>query len=302
MRAALRAIRRRKPSRVVLAVPVAAPETLESLRSEADDVVCLAPDPDMYAIGLAYDDFTPTSDDDVVALLDRARAPAPSDTGRERSVEIKTPDARLQGDLAIPRGARGIVLFAHGSGSSRKSPRNRFVAEALRRAGFATLLFDLLTVEEETIDMVDARLRFDIELLARRLVAATDWIVAQPEARGLRVGYFGASTGAAAALEAAAERPDVVGAIVSRGGRPDLAGSDLARVVAPTLLIVGAYDDEVLRLNLAALQELEAPSELKIVPGATHLFEEPGALEEVATLAAEWLTRHLAPAQLEAHA
>ena len=198
------------------------------------------------------------------------------------------------GSLVVPASARAIVLFAHGSGSSRFSPRNRFVAETLNRAGLATLLFDLLTPEE---DAGQARLRrFDIALLAQRLLAMTDGVAADPATARLRIGYFGASTGAAAALVAAAERPLLVGAVVSRGGRPDLAGDALERVEAPTLLIVGGEDHQVSELNRRAQPRLHAPSELVVVPGASHLFEEPGALAEAARVAAAWLTAHLVPA------
>ncbi|MGH3073117.1 MAG: dienelactone hydrolase family protein [Gaiellaceae bacterium] len=210
----------------------------------------------------------------------------------EREIAFPVGAAQLGGSLALPPEARGIVVFAHGSGSSRFSPRNRMVADALERAGLATLLIDLLSAEEERVDLVTAELRFDIVLLARRLVAATDWLQGETETATLRVGYFGASTGAAAALIAAAERPDTA-AVVSRGGRPDLAGEALARVRAPTLLIVGERDPEVLELNRAAYAELDAQKELAIVPGATHLFEEPGALDDVARLAGDWFARHL---------
>jgi dienelactone hydrolase len=200
----------------------------------------------------------------------------------------------LEGNLTLPEGARGIVLFAHGSGSSRFSPRNCYVAQQLNREKLATLLVDLLSPEEEAVDLWTARLRFNIGLLAERLVGVTDWLVRQPDTRPLRIGYFGASTGAAAALVAAAERPQIVRAIVSRGGRPDLAGPALARVEAPTLLIVGGDDTPVIELNRAALAQLRCEKRLVIVPGATHLFEEPGALEEVARLARQWSERHLA--------
>jgi putative phosphoribosyl transferase len=220
-----------------------------------------------------------------------------SGSQHEQTVAIPVDTAVLAGDLAVPAGAQGVVLFAHGSGSSRFSPRNRYVAAALQRAGLATLLMDLLTAEEETLDARTAQLRFDIELLARRLVAATDWLRTQSATQGLRLGYFGASTGAAAALMAAAERPAVVDAIVSRGGRPDLAGQALRRVRAPTLLIVGGRDTVVLQLNQAALRELgAAETRLVIVPGAGHLFEEPGALEEVARLATDWFLQYLVAA------
>lgn len=212
---------------------------------------------------------------------------------RAQSVTISA-GPTLEGTLVIPTQAQGIVLFAHGSGSSRLSPRNRFVAEALNRDGLATLLFDLLSRAEEA---EESRLhRFDIPLLARRLVSATDWVSGSSETRGLRIGYFGASTGAAAALVAASQRPSEVGAVVSRGGRPDLAGDALARVQAPTLLLVGAEDRPVLELNRWAQRWLPGPSELVVIPGASHLFEEPGALEEVARLAAAWLGPHLVAA------
>jgi putative phosphoribosyl transferase len=199
----------------------------------------------------------------------------------------------LEGSLALPENARGVVLFAHGSGSSRHSPRNRSVAHALQERGFGTLLMDLLTVEEESVDAYTAHLRFDIGLLAERLIYATDWLKQRPETSSLPIGYFGASTGAAAALVAAAERPDPVRAIVSRGGRPDLAGAALARVRAPTLLIVGGADPQVIRLNEEALLQLQVESKIEIVPGATHLFEEPGALEQVARLAGDWFEKHV---------
>jgi putative phosphoribosyl transferase len=203
--------------------------------------------------------------------------------------------AQLEGDLGIPRGAAGIVLFAHGSGSSRFSPRNRFVARMLHQAGIATLLLDLLTPDEEAIDLRTAELRFDISLLADRLVGATDWLGHDPDTRRLRVGYFGASTGGGAALVAAAQRPEAIGAVVSRGGRPDLAGDALQRVTAPTLLIVGGYDYPVIEMNRQALARLRCEKRLDVVPGATHLFEEPGTLERVAELAIDWFARHLVP-------
>lgn len=212
----------------------------------------------------------------------------------ERLVRIAAGRVLLEGNLSLPEGARGIVLFAHGSGSSRFSPRNRFVAEQLNREKLATLLFDLLSPEEEAVDLRTAQLRFNIGLLAARLVGVTDWLVRQPDTRPLRIGYFGASTGATAALVAAAERPRIVRAVVSRGGRPDLAGPALARVEAPTLLIVGGDDTPVIELNRAALAQLRCEKRLVIVPGATHLFEEPGALDEVTRLARQWFERYLA--------
>ena len=212
----------------------------------------------------------------------------------ERLVRVAAARVLLEGNLTLPEGARGIVLFAHGSGSSRFSPRNCYVAQQLNREKLATLLVDLLSPEEEAVDLRTARLRFNIGLLAERLVGVTDWLVRQPDTRPLRIGYFGASAGAAAALVAAAERPQIVRAIVSRGGRPDLAGPAFARVEAPTLLIVGGDDTPVIELNRAALAQLRCEKRLVIVPGATHLFEEPGALEEVARLARQWSERHLA--------
>ena len=202
----------------------------------------------------------------------------------------------LQGLLRTVLAPRGIVLFAHGSGSGRFSPRNTYVAEILRGDGFATLLFDLLTPPEERIDAVTAELRFDISFLTERLVAATRWTLAQPRLSDLAIGYFGASTGAAAALAAAARVPEVA-AVVSRGGRPDLAGPALAQVRAPTLLIVGGHDEQVLALNRSALAQLRAEARLEVVPGATHLFEEPGALEKVAKLASGWFATHLASSE-----
>jgi dienelactone hydrolase len=210
-----------------------------------------------------------------------------------RLVSIPIGEIALEGDLNIPPRAIGVVVFAHGSGSSRFSSRNRFVASVLEQAGLATLLMDLLTRDEEVVDQLTAHLRFDIELLAERLVAATDWLTGQVDTSQLPIGYFGASTGAAAALVAAAERPEVVKAIVSRGGRPDLAGPALSRVRAPTLLIVGSRDELVIELNRAALKELRSEKRLEIVPGATHLFEEPGTLEEVGRLARDWFVRYL---------
>jgi dienelactone hydrolase len=218
----------------------------------------------------------------------------------EREVEVMAGQARLGGTLAVPDGAQGLVIFAHGSGSSRHSPRNRSVAYSLRMAGLGTLLFDLLTEDEEAEDEVTAALRFDIDFLARRLGEVTDWVFRHPEVRQMRVGYFGSSTGAAAALVAAADRTEAIGAVVSRGGRPDLAGGALERVRAPTLLIVGGADDIVLDLNQDALEQLGGPRSLEVIPGATHLFSEPGALERVAALAGDWFVRFLGGAlQLE---
>ena len=222
-------------------------------------------------------DYTPTADD-------------------ERTIDVRVANFTLEGALAVPRGATGLVLFVHGSGSSRFSPRNRAVANELNLAGFATLLLDLLTPTEERWDATSAALRFDIDLLAQRLIMATDWLASRSDTSDLGIGYFGASTGAAAALAAAAHRQESVRAIVSRGGRPDLAGPILSEVRAPTLLIVGGRDTPVIAFNRAAHHDLSCVKELRIVPGATHLFEEPGALEEVTRLARGWYRHHLRPA------
>jgi putative phosphoribosyl transferase len=212
---------------------------------------------------------------------------------QQQQVSVQTGTVTLEGNLSVPEQARGVVLFAHGSGSSRHSPRNSYVAQVLQEAGLATLLIDLLTPDEERADMHSGHLRFDIELLAQRLVGATDWLQQHPDTRHLRVGYFGASTGGGAALVAAAERPDAVAAVVSRGGRPDLAGPALPRVQAPTLLIAGGNDVPVISMNDEAMAQLRAAKQLVIVPNATHLFEEPGALEEVARLARDWFLKHV---------
>jgi putative phosphoribosyl transferase len=209
------------------------------------------------------------------------------------AVRIPVESIPLDGDLHVPRPCHGLVIFAHGSGSSRFSPRNRRVAASLESAGFATLLLDLLTREEEAVDMRTREFRFDIDRLGRRVVGAADWAHSQPELRALNIGFFGASTGAAAALIAAAERPDIAGAVVSRGGRPDLAGDALKLVRAPTLLIVGGDDDLVIELNEDARRQMQTIVRLEIVPGATHLFEEPGTLEEVERLAADWFAQYL---------
>jgi putative phosphoribosyl transferase len=219
--------------------------------------------------------------------------PEPQD-GLERQVSLPAAGVTLDGTLGMPGDARGMVLFAHGSGSSRFSPRNRHVARVLRDAGLATLLVDLLSPGEEQVDMVTRRLRFDIGLLAERLVAGLDWLGQEPTTRGLPVGLFGASTGGGAALVAAARRPDGVSAVVSRGGRPDLAGDALSQVRAPTLLVVGGDDETVIELNRDAMRRMRGEVRLEIVPGASHLFEEPGTLEAVAALARDWLLRHLA--------
>ena len=285
-RAAVAALRQREPRRLILAAPVCAAQTSELLAPEVDELVCLEAPLDLGAIGFWYRDFAQTSDEEVIELLERSRR-----NQEERPVRVPAGPVELEGNLGVPQAAESVVLFAHGSGSGRHSPRNRQVAQTLREAGFATLLIDLLTPEEEEVDLRTGNLRFDIGLLAQRLAGATDWLAQNPDTNDLRTGYFGASTGAAAALVAAAERE--VGAVVSRGGRPDLAGDALPLVKAPTLLIVGGNDVPVIRMNEEAMEQMRAEKKLEIVPGATHLFEEPGALEEVARLAADWFARHL---------
>ncbi|OEJ34959.1 phosphoribosyltransferase family protein [Streptomyces subrutilus] len=284
--AACRVVRAMGAARVVLAAPVAPPDAVARLRTEADEVVCLSTPSGFSAVGQWYQDFSQTPDEEVVLLLAQA-AGAGQRVEAEEEVRVDAGGVGLAGDLALPPGAGAVVVFAHGSGSSRHSPRNRSVAAALRRAGLGTLLFDLLTPAEE------ARRAnvFDIETLARRLTDATHWLRRREP---LPVGYFGASTGAAAALCAAAAAGTEVGAVVSRGGRPDLAGALLTGVRAPTLLIVGGRDTTVLDLNRQAQARLRCENRLDVIPGATHLFEEPGALEEVSGLARDWFTRYLA--------
>jgi len=220
--------------------------------------------------------------------------PSPRPLLEPRDVRLSLPGAELEGSLTLPDEAPGLVLFAHGGGSSRHSPRNRYVAEMLQSAGLGTLLMDLLTHDEDAVDRFTRQFRFDIDLLADRLSGAIDWLELQPETRELPIGLFGASTGAAAALQAAAARPSRIRAVVSRGGRPDLAGEALAHVRAPTLLIVGADDTPVIPLNDAALRQMAAPAEMRLVPGASHLFEEPGTLAAASALARDWFVRHFA--------
>ncbi|MCL4321250.1 MAG: alpha/beta hydrolase [Deltaproteobacteria bacterium] len=210
-----------------------------------------------------------------------------------KEVLIKLKGKDIAGSMEIPANAKGLVIFAHGSGSSRFSPRNRYVAGILNKNNLGTLLFDLLTAEEEKIDEYTAEYRFNVQLLAERLINVTDWLLKEPSLKGLKLGYFGASTGAAAALIAAAKKSDIIYAVVSRGGRPDLAMESLSEVKAPTLLIVGGEDFEVIELNKAALENITAKKKLEIIPGATHLFEEPGALEEVARITAKWFIGNL---------
>ncbi len=294
-RAALRAVRARNPRRLVIAVPVGAPATVESLRREADEVVCLMQPEFLWAVGLWYEHFEPTQDAEIAELLaGGADDPPPTPVLSSTEVRISLDQtAAIVADLVLPELARGLVVFAHGSGSSRHSPRNRWVARTLNERGLATLLLDLLTVEEE----LERANVFDIDLLAWRLVAATRWAQGQPRLAELAVGYFGASTGAGAALWAAAELGEEIAAVVSRGGRPDLAAVRLAEVRAPVLLIVGGRDEIVLELNREAQSLLRGPSELSVVPGATHLFEEPGALEKISRLAGDWFVQHLASAR-----
>ncbi|MEU1403859.1 phosphoribosyltransferase family protein [Streptomyces sp. NPDC005728] len=289
--------RARGAARIVLAVPVAPRDFTRRLGGDADELVCLDTPADFFAIGQFYGDFTQVDDEEVTACLRQAarRHDLFAGTGPEdREVEVAAGVVRLSGRLTLPAGATGVVVFAHGSGSSRHSPRNRFVAEGLNRAGLGTLLFDLLTEAEER----DRNNVFDIALLAERLVDATGWLREEPDVEGLAIGYFGASTGAGAALWAAAEPSARPAAVVSRGGRPDLAGPRLPAVTAPTLLIVGGADPQVLGLNREAQARLRCESRLDVVPGATHLFEEPGTLEQVTELARDWLTDHMAPAHV----
>jgi putative phosphoribosyl transferase len=298
-RAACQVARAQGAAQVVLAVPVAPPRTLASLRRDADEVVCVESPAWFLAIGDCYEDFTQVSDEEVIGLLARvARRPdpgpgdVPAPAGRavrDDDVEVHAGPVRLAGHLRVPTAATGIVVFAHGSGSSRHSPRNRFVASELERHGLGTLLFDLLTAREER----DRANVFDISLLGHRLAEVTRWLRCDPAVASLPFGYFGASTGAAAALWAAAEPGAAVAAVVSRGGRPDLAAERLAVVTAPTLLIVGGDDDVVLELNREAQARLHCETRLEVIPGATHLFEEPGALEAAAALAGSWFVGHM---------
>jgi putative phosphoribosyl transferase len=278
-RAACQVARAEGAAHVVLAVPVAPPATVATLAEVADRVVSVLQPGVFGAVGAFYEDFRPTTDEEVVALLDAA----------DGELTVDAAGVRLPGRLTVPAGSGGVVVFAHGSGSSRTSVRNRRVADVLHRSGMGTLLFDLLTDDEA------ARREnvFDIILLAERLGGAVDWVRRRPAAAGLPIGLFGASTGAAATLVAAADPDAAVGAVVSRGGRPDLAGTRLAQVRAPTLLIVGGRDEAVLELNRTAQRQLAGPSRLVVIPGAGHLFEEPGALDAVAELAAEWFASHL---------
>lgn len=296
---AARALKARGAASVVLAIPVAPPGASRRLAADFDEIVCLEEPHGFFGVGQFYVDFTQVGDAEVQELLARAREPDPVAVGADPPasdpppvdcpIEIELPlGVVVAGDLCLPDDPTGLVVFAHGSGSSRNSSRNRQVAEALNEAGFATLLFDLLTVEEER----ERANVFDIGLLAQRLLAVTRWAQQDETLKDLPISYFGASTGAAAALRAAANAGSDIRAVVSRGGRPDLAGPSLDQVVSPTLLIVGGADWQVLALNEEAARLLRCQHEVAIVPGATHLFEEPGALELVAQLAAEWFSRY----------
>ena len=303
-RAACQVARAQGASRVVLAVPVAPPSVRVALVPAADEVICVETPRHFLAIGEWYQDFAQTGDQEVVALLraadgggPAAATPAPwfvpvSRSAQGGEVVIDTGQVRLTGELSVPGPVGGMVLFAHGSGSSRHSPRNRYVAGVLAAAGLGTLLFDLLTAGEER----DRANVFDIGLLAERLTVATRWLRERPGLAGTRLGYFGASTGAAAALWAAADPANEAAAVVSRGGRPDLAAPRLLSVRAPTLLIVGELDTVVLGMNRAAQVYLRCENDLAVVPGAAHLFAELGTLEQAAELARDWFTRHLAAA------
>lgn len=281
-------------AKVVLAVPVAPMDTARSWTG-VDELVCVDTPKQFGSVGQYYDDFSATRDEEVIVLLDAAArrsagaARAPGGLDCDLEVEIPADGVVLEGHLHLPDEPRGVVVFAHGSGSSRHSPRNRFVASALYEGGLGTLLLDLLTPDEER----DRARVFDIDLLAERLVAATRWLKARPDMSLARVGYFGASTGAAAALTAAAELGPGIAAVVSRGGRPDLAWARLREVSAPTLLLVGGRDPAVLDLNRQSQARLTCRSQLVVVEGATHLFEEPGTLAEVAILAKDWFVEHL---------
>jgi putative phosphoribosyl transferase len=300
-RAACQIARAQGAARVVLAVPVAPRGWEARIGRDADELICvLVPEP-FFSIGQFYADFSQATDGEVAACLERAAAPpgrpasavsAASGRPVDQEVEVSARSVSLAGNLTVPAQATGCVVFAHGSGSSRHSPRNRHVAAVFNQAGLGTLLFDLLTPGEET----DRANVFDISLLARRLLDVTGWLRTQPGIAGLPVGYLGASTGAAAALWAAAEPGAGIAAVVSRGGRPDLAGPRLGLITAPTLLIVGGRDDVVLGLNRQAQAGLRCESQLAVVPGASHLFEEPGTLDAAARLARDWFTGHFAGA------
>lgn len=311
--AAIQALRQMKPASVIVAVPVATSAACEKLGHLADQLVCLHSPLDFTAVGQFYREFAQVTDEELIQLLseaksmhrvnkatdtpDEERSASPQASGHS-DVEIDIKGSKVEGILSLPPDALGVVLFAHGSGSSRFSPRNQFVAKVLRTQQLGTLLFDLLTPEEEFLDRETEQFRFDIQLLAERLVGATRWLAKNRGLRDLPLGYFGASTGAAAALVAAARLSVKVSAVVSRGGRPDLALHVLGSVQVPSLFIVGGLDTAVIKLNQLALDVLAAPEkQLLIIPGATHLFEEPGTLEQVARNAANWFHRYFGQAR-----
>lgn len=320
MEAAVRMLKKMQPERIVVAVPVGALEACARLRKEADEVVCLVEERDFSAVGQFYRDFSPVSNGEALELLKCAKELAaihagadPSVlgsshgcdlpemangdsglvTGEDADVVVRMDGLKMAGILHIPADCKGVVLFAHGSGSSRFSPRNRYVAKVLQRRKIGTLLFDLLTKEEEREDEWSSQIRFDIPLLAERMAGATKWLEEYLGDRKLPFGYFGASTGAAAALVAAAKMPEKIAALVSRGGRPDLAGDALERVTTPTLLLVGGLDGRVVGMNEEAFKRLKCTKKLQVIPGASHLFEEPGTLEAVVEAAAAWFRRNL---------
>jgi putative phosphoribosyl transferase len=294
VRMALALLRRQSPKALVVAVPVAPAGTADAFEEQADSFFCLQERALFGAIGQFYADFSQVDEETARHLLTAQTLQMNQcQTHEPHSVAIPMDGVSTHGILTRPEGARGIVLFVHGSGSGRFSPRNQSVAKQLAHAGFATLLMDLLTEDEEREDLQTGRLRFDIPFLAKRLAQITEWVKNSPETRGLTIGFFGASTGAAAALIAVAEDPGAVSAVVSRGGRPDLADPVLDKVQTPTLLIVGGEDTVVIDLNILALEKLAGEKKIEIIPGATHLFEEPGALEQVASLAANWFREHL---------
>lgn len=307
-RAALQVVARARPARTILAVPVTGPETAALMLGLADDVVCVGAPPDFVVVNDWYADFDDCPDAAVLkALKEIAGASrngalkrssntyrtAPAEPGASE-IQIETTEGLINGSLDLPRGARGVALFAHGGGSSRRSPRSRVVAKRLGQEGLATLRIDLLTARERRIEAKTKHLRFNVGLLAERVLAATRWLAENPSTRGLPRAYFGASTGASAMLAVAARQPGLVAAIVSRGGRTDLAEPLLPRVLAPTLLLAGERDETVLRLNRRALEQLGSQEKKMIeIEGATHLFEYPGSMERVAQLTSEWFSQHL---------
>jgi putative phosphoribosyl transferase len=303
MRAALLGARREGATRIIVAVPVSPPDTAARIRAEADEFVCLETPLEFGAVGQFYEQFDQVSDDEVVTLMRNAKLGSPSRSfppsldSREVQIPLTTGKTKghLVANMTLPEGASQCVLFVHGSGSSRHSPRNERVAQLLHQRGIATLLVDLLTEQEAAYDEQTSALRFDIDLLASRVLESIRWLKSNPATGGLAIGLYGASTGAAAALIAAAAIGAAVFAVVSRGGRPDLAGESLRSVRSPSLLIVGGNDYDVLTLNQQAYEQLVCPKRLQVVPGATHLFEEPGTLELAAEAAIHWFEEHAPP-------